>query len=139
MCLLIWPFSGGANLDLKQAALHAASYFNDDFTCKRKYPLSSSQFKVLNDCVESLAKEYSTPLFIGEGLSLSRIFNILNNVPGVNDAVKVQIINKNTSNYSSVFFSINENMSPDGDTLVCPKNAIFEMKFPEVDIKGKLR
>jgi hypothetical protein len=100
---------------------------------------NSDKFKVLNDCVESLAKEYSTPLFIGEGLSLSRIFNILNNVPGVNDAIKVQIINKNTSNYSSVFFSINENMSPDGDTLVCPKNAIFEMKFPEVDIKGKLR
>jgi hypothetical protein len=100
---------------------------------------NSDKFKVLNDCVESLAKEYSTPLFIGEGLSLSRIFNILNNVPGVNDAVKVQIINKNTSNYSNVFFSIAENMSPDGDTLVCPKNAIFEMKFPEVDIKGKLR
>ena len=78
-------------------------------------------------------------MFIGEGLSLSKIFNILNNVPGVNDAVKVQIINKNTSNYSSVFFSISENMSPDGDVLVCPKNAIFEMKFPEVDIKGKLR
>ena len=100
---------------------------------------NSDKFKVLNDCVEAIANEYSTPLFIGEGLSLSRIFNILNNVPGVNDAVKVQIINKNTSNYSNVFFSIAENMSPDGDTLVCPKNAIFEMKFPEVDIKGKLR
>jgi hypothetical protein len=30
-------------------------------------------------------------------------------------------------------------MSPDGNMLVCPKNAIFELKFPEVDIKGKLR
>ncbi len=100
---------------------------------------NSDKFKVLNDCVSAIAKEYNTPLFIGEGLSLSRIFNILNNVPGVNDAVKVQIINKNTANYSNVFFSIAENMSPDGDTLICPKNAIFEMKFPEVDIKGKLR
>ena len=100
---------------------------------------NSDKFKVLNDCVEAIANEYSTPLFIGEGLSLSKIFTILNNVPGVNDAVKVQIINKNASNYSNVFFSIAENMSPDGDTLVCPKNAIFEMKFPEVDIKGKLR
>ena len=104
-----------------------------------KPELNSDKFKVLNDCVNAIASEYRTPLFIGEGLSLSKIFNILNNVPGVNDAVKVQIINKNTSNYSSVFFSISENMSPDGDVLVCPKNAIFEMKFPEVDIKGKLR
>ena len=104
-----------------------------------KPELNSDKFKVLNDCVSAIASEYKTPLFIGEGLSLSKIFNILNNVPGVNDTVKVQIVNKNTSNYSSVFFSISENMSPDGDVLVCPKNAIFEMKFPEVDIKGKLR
>jgi hypothetical protein len=70
---------------------------------------------------------------------MSKIFNILNNVSGVNDTVKVQIINKNTSNYSNVFFRVSENMSPDGDRVVCPKNAIFEMKFPQVDIKGKLR
>ena len=104
-----------------------------------KPELNSDKFRVLNDCVEALANEYSTPLFIGEGLSLSRIFNTLNNVPGVNDTVKVQITNKNNSSYSNVFFAIAENMSLDGDALVCPKNAIFEMKFPEVDIKGKLR
>jgi hypothetical protein len=94
---------------------------------------------VLNDCVSALANDYSTPLFIGEHLELSRIFSTLNDVAGVNDVVKVQIINKNSANYSNVFFSVPENMSPDGDKLVCPKNAIFEMKFPEVDIKGKLR
>ena len=104
-----------------------------------KPELNSNKFKVLNDCVNALSAEYSNPLFIGESLSLSRIFNILNNVSGVNDTVKVQIVNKNSSNYSNVFFQINENMSPDGDMLVCPKNAIFELKFPEVDIKGKLR
>jgi len=100
---------------------------------------NTDKFKVLNDCVNALSREFSTPLFIGEGLSYSRMFNILNNVPGVNDTVKIQIVNKNSSNYSNVFFSIDENVSPDGDMLVCPKNAVFEIKFPEVDIKGKLR
>ncbi len=104
-----------------------------------KPEVNSDKFKVLNDCVSAISAEYSTPLFIGESFSLSRIFNILNNVNGVNDAVKVQLVNKNSSNYSNVFFQIGENMSPDGDMLVCPKNAIFELKFPEVDIKGKLR
>ncbi len=99
----------------------------------------SDKFSVLNDCVEALANEFATPLFVGENISMSKIFNILNNVSGVNDTVKVQIINKNTSNYSNVFFRVSDNMSPDGDRIVCPKNAIFEMKFPEVDIKGKLR
>ena len=32
-----------------------------------------------------------------------------------------------------------ENLSPEGDYLMCPKNAIFEIKFPSVDIKGKTR
>jgi hypothetical protein len=83
----------------------------------------ADKFKVLNDCVSALSK----------------IFSTLNDVAGVNDVVKAQIINKNSANYSNVFFSIPENMSPDGDKLICPKNAIFELKFPEVDIKGKLR
>jgi hypothetical protein len=104
-----------------------------------KPEVNSDKFKVLSDCVDAIANEYTTPLFIGEPLMLSKIFNILNNVPGVNDTVKVQIVNKNNSNYSNVFFSINDNMSPDGDSLVCPKNAIFEFKFPQIDIKGKLR
>ena len=100
---------------------------------------NANKFKVLNDCVNALAKEFSNPFFVGEPISMSKIFNILNNVPGVNDTVKVQFVNKQGSNYSNVFLSINENMSPDGDSLVCPKNAIFEIKFPQVDIKGKLR
>jgi hypothetical protein len=99
----------------------------------------SDKFSVLNNCVEALANEFATPLFVGESISMSKIFNILNNVSGVNDTVKVQIINKNTSNYSNVFFRVSDNVSPDGDRIVCPKNAIFEMKFPQVDIKGKLR
>jgi len=97
------------------------------------------KFKVIDDCVTALANRFSTPMFIGERLSLSEIFNVLNNVNGVNDTVKVNIINKNTSNYSNVFFSISDNMSPDGDYILTPANAVLELKFPEVDIKGKLR
>ena len=100
---------------------------------------NSNKFEVLNNCVDALRQEFETPMFIGEHFSMSKIFNILNNVPGVNDVVKVKFVNKNSSNYSNVVFSVEDNMSPDGDALVCPKNAIFEIKFPEVDIKGKLR
>jgi hypothetical protein len=97
------------------------------------------KFKVLDECVVALANTYSTPLFIGEPISKSQIFNVLNNVSGVSDVVKVQIINKTSANYSSVYFDVEENTSPDGDYIITPANAIMEMKFPEVDIKGKLR
>jgi len=99
----------------------------------------SNKFEILDACVNALAIEFSTPLYIGERLSISKIFNVLNNVNGVNDVVKVSVINKNTSNYSNVFFSIQDNMSLDGDYILTPSNAILEMKFPSIDIKGKLR
>ncbi|MHA2303499.1 MAG: hypothetical protein ACXACD_21370 [Candidatus Thorarchaeota archaeon] len=100
---------------------------------------SANKFDVLDRCVEALANKYSTPMFIGERLSISEIFSELNKVTGVLDVVKVQITNKNSSDYSSVVFPIQENLSPDGDYLLTPQNAILEMKFPETDIKGKLR
>ena len=34
---------------------------------------------------------------------------------------------------------INKNMSPDGTYLIAPKNGVFEIKFPHVDIVGKIR
>jgi len=100
---------------------------------------SANKFDVLERCVERLTNKYSDSMFIGERLSISEIFSDLNKVNGVNDVVKVQIVNKNSSDYSSVVFPIQENLSPDGDYLLTPLNAILEMKFPEVDIKGKLR
>ena len=100
---------------------------------------SANKFDVLDKCVEALKEKYSSPMFIGEQLSISEIFSELNKISGVNDVVKVQIINKNSSDYSSVVFPVQENLSPDGDYLLTPANAILELKFPEVDIKGKLR
>jgi hypothetical protein len=100
---------------------------------------SANKFDVLDRCVERLAKKYSSPMFIGERLSISEIFSELNKVKGVNDVVKVQIVNKNTADYSSVVFPVRENLSPDGDYLLTPQNAILELKFPQTDIKGKLR
>jgi hypothetical protein len=100
---------------------------------------SANKFDVLDRCVERLANKYSSPMFIGERLSISEIFSELNKVKGVNDVVKVQIVNKNTADYSSVVFPVQENLSPDGDYLLTPQNAILELKFPQTDIKGKLR
>jgi hypothetical protein len=100
---------------------------------------SANKFEVLDLCVEQLANKYRNPMFIGERLSISEIFSELNKVKGVSDVVKVQVVNKNNSDYSGVVFPIRENLSPDGDYVLTPQNAILELKFPEVDIKGKLR
>ena len=70
---------------------------------------------------------------------ISDVYQTLKNVEGVLDVVKVKVVNKKGANYSGNIIEINNNLSPEGNELVCPKNAIFEIKYPSVDIVGKLK
>jgi|ETNvirenome_6_85_1030632.scaffolds.fasta_scaffold01001_3 hypothetical protein len=78
-------------------------------------------------------------LSIGESFSITEIYSTLNRVRGVADTVNVKIVKKDASNYSQIGFSIDEFTSPDGRYVAIPQNAIFEVKFPELDIKGTVK
>ena len=67
------------------------------------------------------------------------IYSELNKVKGVLDVTKVVITNKSGGNYSSTEFNINQNMSPEGTYVISPKNSLFELKYPQTDIVGKVR
>lgn len=95
--------------------------------------------EVLGDAINALTLIYTEALFIAESISISEAYSTLNSVTGILDVVKVKFNNKTGGNYSSVGFNINKNLSPEGDSLVAPQNAIFEVKYPAVDIKGKVR
>ena len=97
------------------------------------------KFALLNRCVEALAAKYKTSFFIGEHLYISDIYSELKKVTGVLDVEKVKLTNKAGTNYASVKININKNMSPDGSYLATPHNAILEIKFPQDDIKGKIK
>ncbi len=77
--------------------------------------------------------------FIAEPLYVSNIYSELKKVEGILDVVSVKIINKAGGQYSGTTFNINKNMSLDGSYLLAPANAVFEIKYPEVDIRGKLK
>ena len=97
------------------------------------------KFALLNRCVEALTAKYKTSFFIGEPLYISDIYSELKKVTGVLDVEKVKLTNKAGTNYASVKININKNMSPDGSYLATPYNAILEIKFPQDDIKGKIK
>jgi len=99
----------------------------------------ADKFTTLNRCVTKLSNFYESGFFIGESMTISDIYQQLKNVRGVLDVVNVNIVTKTGANYSGAEIQINKNLSPDGEQLLCPKNAIFEIKFPSVDIKGKVR
>ena len=94
---------------------------------------------VLGRAMIALQNKFRDNFFIGEPLYISDVYAELNKVTGILDVVKVKINNKSGGQYSSISLDINKNLSPDGSYLMAPANAIFELKFPEVDIKGKIR
>ena len=94
---------------------------------------------VLASVTNTIAEKMSEGFFIGEPLYVTDIYSEVKKLQNVLDVVSVKIFNKSGGQYSFIDFDINSNMSPDGTHVVCPKNSIFELKFTESDIKGKVR
>jgi len=92
----------------------------------------------MDKSLTAIKRYFSNGFFIGEHVQVSDIYSTLKEVSEVLDVTRVVIYNAPGSQYSGITFSVNKNMSPDGARLLCPKNAIFEIKYPEVDVKGKV-
>ena len=99
----------------------------------------SDKFLVIERCMDALRDHFKQPLFIGEALYISDIYEVLKNVKGVLDVVKASIFIKSGGIYSNSSIEIEKNLSSDGSYLAVPSNAIMELKFPDVDIIGKAR
>tara|TARA_B100000989_G_scaffold95697_1_gene69607 strand:+ start:2989 stop:4785 length:1797 start_codon:yes stop_codon:yes gene_type:complete len=100
---------------------------------------ASDKFSVLDSCLEALKENYDQTHFIGESLYISDIYKVLKDVPGVLDVLNVKIFMKSGGSYSNASIDVDSNTSGDGSQLIVPNNAILELKFPQLDIVGKLR
>ena len=83
--------------------------------------------------IESYAAE---KMYIGEPFRILDVMNMINKVKGVADCQKITTKILTGANYSNSFASIRDLLSKDGSYLMCPTNAVFEIKFPNKDIKG---
>jgi len=111
--------------------------FGIDFAVRAQE--AAEKFTVLESCIAALKTNFEKTYFIGESLYISDIFNVLKEVSGVQDVLKVKINMKTGGEYSTSSIDVNSNLSGDGSQLIVPNNAILELKFPEVDIVGKIR
>jgi len=99
-----------------------------------------NKYDVLNACQISLANHFSDPLLLGEPLYITDIYTLLNAIRGVVDTKKVEIILKKGTRYASTNLkNLNELKSADGRYVSVPINAVFEIKYPSIDIKGAIR
>ena len=88
---------------------------------------------------QALENYLNTDLYIGEPLYITELYNVLNRVPGVVDVKKVRIKNKTGGSYSGNSLNFNKVLSKDGTFIRVPKNAILELKYPNIDIKGTVK
>tara|TARA_R100000152_G_C6774855_1_gene202873 strand:- start:103 stop:1899 length:1797 start_codon:yes stop_codon:yes gene_type:complete len=108
-----------------------------DFVVKLKpgHNRDDVQVRAINKITELFRQGF----FIGESMFVSDVYAALKDMDEVLDVTSVKIKNKSGGNYSPTVFSVNKNMSPDGTQLLCPANAIFEIKYPSEDVRGKIK
>jgi hypothetical protein len=99
---------------------------------------SYNRYDVLQRAINTLALEMFNKSDIGESILISKIYNILNEVDGVEDTVDVKIIPKNGGLYSNTRFNFVNNITPDGRMVKGYQNVIFELKYPSTDIQGTI-
>ena len=75
---------------------------------------------------------------IAEPIYVVDIYKELQRVPGVLDVVDVQILHRQGGDYSETDFDFDSNLSVDGRYLNGKINTIFELKFPNTDIRGSV-
>ena len=97
---------------------------------------NKDKFEVLNLVNQTLAREMSSKMYIGEPFYMTNIYNIINKVDGVIDVTKVTPYLKDGTSYSTAAVTIQEMKSADGTYLKAPRNVIFEIKFFNTDIRG---
>ena len=101
--------------------------------------LEANKFDVLSEAISELESFYNRKFEIGQPFYVSDIYSRLNKLDSVIDVTKVEIVQKLGTNYSNEPVNILDLYSADGSYIDCPKNAIFEIKFPDIDIKGTIK
>ena len=99
-----------------------------------KPSIGADRFTLVDTCINTLRARYTAEkLFIGEPIDVADIYTTLSNIEGVLSVSSVKITNKTGANYSNVQFDINDNTAPDGSSIIIPKNAVAELKYPSSD------
>ena len=98
-----------------------------------------NKYDVLQDSVDTLKESFLYTFDISEPFYITDIYKTLRDVEGVVDVVDVKVKSKTGGLYSSTSLDLKGRTSPDGRYLSAPQNVIFEIKFPDSDIKGVIK
>jgi hypothetical protein len=101
--------------------------------------LGESKFEILQESNDRLISHFSRKADIGEPFFITDVYQVLKDVDAIVDVTKVTVTAKKGGDYADVRFSVLENTSPDGRYINIPMNCVYEIKFPQDDIRGFIK
>ena len=107
---------------------------NYDIVIRQNYSGRDVIFK----CTNELKKYFKISKWnINQPINLAEIYTLLDKIPGVQTVQKVEIVNKHSGNYSNYAYDVN---GATKNNVVYPSYdpCIFEVKYPDQDIKGRV-
>ncbi len=100
---------------------------------------TADRFTVLSKANDALTKYLNNnPYDIGESILITDFYKVLQKVPGIIDVVDLEIVGKSGVSYGGLDYNFTNNLTPDGRRIAADANVVFELKFPNVDIKGSI-
>jgi len=99
----------------------------------------TNRYTALNKATAALKNLFNKPKDIGEPIYITDVYKKLQEVPGIVDVLSVEIIEKSGGIYSSISYDFDDAMSADGRQISAERDVVFELKYPNTDIKGSVR
>jgi len=100
---------------------------------------SQDKLEALNAAITEIQEMFEQKLDIAQPIYITKIYDKLNNLEEIVDVTNVEITNKSSGLYSNETIGIKDYISADGRILYAPNNVAYELKYPNVDIKGTIR
>ena len=116
--------------------IYDVKIINIGFDYEIKVDPTLDRIQVLQRVQARLKEHFVDKMYVGEPFYLSSVFSVINKVRGVLDTIKVTPVIKSGENYSIPLVTIDQVKSKDGLYLSCPKNAIYEIKIFDDDVRG---
>jgi len=108
-----------------------------DFTAVVDY--SQDRFEALNVAITEIQKMFREKMDINQPIYITKIYDVLNNLEEIVDVTNVKITNKSGGLHSDEALNLRPWTSADGRILYAPQNVIYELRFPNTDIRGTIK
>ena len=99
---------------------------------------NQEKIEALAAAITRIEEMFAEKADIGQPIYISKIYDILNNLDEIVDVTDVKITNESGGLYSDQVLNLKQYMSADGRILYAPENTVYELKYPDLDIKGTI-